>query len=90
MRIRGITGKTLNVDFPWTSAFIVSTALLFVAEIIGFVVVLLFRRKIRRDNVIYYTEFAKWLRKNKQLELNYTFDKKEKKIYNTLYPKGDK
>ena len=74
----------------WARLIIILSALLLLIMLMFCVLMPFLNHKLRKGTVIYYTEFAKWLRKNKQLELNYNFGEKEKKIYNTLYPKGDK
>lgn len=90
LQIANISKRNL-IDFksPWAIVLTFSMALLLLIEFISFVILLLLRRKLRKDNVIYYTEFSKWLSKNKQLELNCIFDEKEKKLYKILYPRGD-
>lgn len=71
----------------WVWAMMFALALLALIGFIGVIFVFALIPKVRKCNVIYYAEFAKWLKENKQIELRHVFTEKEKIIYKTLYPK---
>lgn len=85
-----IAAAALQIDFnsPWTVTTVILMIALFAIEILGLVIILLLRKKEHKNSVIYYVEFSKWLKENKQLELNHIFSNKEKELLKILYPKG--